>query len=192
MSDDWLQSKLQAEPCFMLEFTDKHQLLMPRTKLEALCNALPALPLLLFGHPSMKEKVADRRSDNGIMVLRLMGVDLSLERFLPMMNIVLEIVHLPAEESAIADLLATVNLLGGCDRIENEIRMQKRPRCPEQDVNDEFEWKQLALTTSPEMFHLIGESCQKWFDQGWTSVDDISVSTLPRGNICTNLLRRPK
>ena len=110
MSDDWLQSKLQAEPCFMLEFTDKQQLLMSRTKLEALCNALPGLPLLLFGHPSMKEKVTERRSDNGIMVLTLMGVDLSLERFLPMMNIVLEIVHLPAEESAVADFLATVNL----------------------------------------------------------------------------------
>ena len=74
MSNDWLQSKLEAEPCFILEFSDQQQqLLLSRTKLEALCSALPALPFLLFGHPSMKKKVTERRSDNGIMVLTLMS-----------------------------------------------------------------------------------------------------------------------
>ena len=101
--DDWLQSKLGEETCFYIVFGDKDKLLLSSTKLEALCKALPALPLLLFGHPRMKEKVAERRSDNGIVVLKLMGVDLSLERFLLMMNAVLEITRLPAEESAIAN-----------------------------------------------------------------------------------------
>ena len=188
MSDDWLQSKLQTEPCFMLEFTDKQQLLMSRTKLEALCNALPALPFLLFGHPSMKEKVAERRSDNGIMVLTLMGVDLSLERFLSMMNVVLGVTELPAEKHDIDSLLNVVNLLGGCDQIEKELRTRKRPRCPDQDVNDEFEWKQLLFNTTTDTIR----ASQQWADQGWFLVND-SVDRLDSSDyIRTHLLRRPK
>ena len=195
MSDDWLQSKLQTEPCFMLEFTDKQQLLMSRTKLEALCNALPALPFLLFGHPSMKEKVAERRSDNGIMVLTLMGVDLSLERFLSMMNVVLGVTELPAEKHDIDSLLNVVNLLGGCDQIEKALRTRKRPRCPDQDVNDEFEWKQVMVESGTYAFRKMSENYQEWLDQGWCPVDDIRIHQSGGkhcGHVCTNFLRRRK
>ena len=193
--DDWLQIKLGEETCFYIVFGDKDKLLLTSKKLEALCKALPALPLLLFGHPRMKEKVAERRSDNGIVVLKLMGVDLSLERFLPMMNILLDMAHLPAEESAIADLLATVNLLGGCDQIENELRIKMGSRCPthpQDDVNDKFEWKQHVVTS--RRTERIGEQYQKWFDEGWTAAQDLSVRLCERssGYICTTLLRRPK
>ena len=197
--DDWLQSKLrEEETCFYIVFGDKDKLLLSRTKLETLCEALPALPLLLFGHPGagMKEKVTERRSDNGIVVLKLMGVDLSLEAFLPIMKIVLGMAHLPAEESAVADLFATVSLLGGCDQIENEIRIKTRSRCPpthpKDDVNDEYDWKQHVVISS--LTEKIGEQYQKWFDQGWTATQDLNVRQCEGscGYICTNLLRRPK
>lgn len=82
--DDWLRNKLQEEPGFMLEFSDKQQILvLQRLRNWKLFAELCQLcPFLLFGHPNMKEKVAEHRSDNGIMVLTLLSVKMQIQQFL--------------------------------------------------------------------------------------------------------------
>ena len=107
-----------------------------------------------------------------------------------MMNVVLGATCLPAEASVMTDLLATVNLLGGCDQVEKALRICKRPQCPEQDVNDEFEWKQIVITTSGG-FEYIGKLHQQWVDDGWFSVND-SIRDIDGCYFCTYLMRRPK
>ena len=108
-----------------------------------------------------------------------------------MMNVVLGATCLPAEASVMTDLLATVNLLGRCDQVEKARRSCKRPQCPEQDVNDEFEWKQIVITKSPSLFESVGKVHQTWVDDGWFSVNE-STQQFSGYWYCTYLLRRPK
>ena len=66
----------------------------------------------------MKEKVAECRSDNGIIVRTLMGVDLQIEGFLSMMNVVSGDFH--PKVSSFDDLGERVHIRGGLHSIDDD------------------------------------------------------------------------
>lgn len=123
-------------------------LAIDQSRVDALCDLMPILRNLLFGHPQMEPKTLEKV--NGTPVLEIppaLQVDKSC--FLLLLKCSMGVKPLPPRQSFDSKVLEeTMDKLGGCKSLEKKLQKQNAtplpkyyPKTPQDDLEERFLWK---------------------------------------------------
>ena len=123
-----------------------------KNRMGALCEKMPVLRSLLFGHPNMQKKTL--KGLDGTPVLEIpVQLQVNMRCFTLLMTCALDIQRrLPSrasEASALEELEETMYKLGGCATLESKLHnhnffvlpADENPKSPAEDTNNRFLWQ---------------------------------------------------
>ena len=139
----WWKDRMNGSEMCFLEFADGTLLpLHVETKLHVLCQEIPCLAFLLFGHPNMKPKEIKTR--DGFPVLTMPKLS---ENEQPATKTFLELVDAVVRQiegiELTPRLMTMVDQLGGCvrlDQLKGKQSVRRPPRSLEEDEHSEYYW----------------------------------------------------
>ena len=130
---------------YCIDFGTTGNVIMSKERVEMLCEKMPILGHLWFGHPNMKPKALKCR-DDGVKILTIseeLRVVVGKDDFVRMVNCILGLQRLPPIGSIRYDeFINTMTTLGGCPSMEAKLRsLQTEPLTGEEDIHCLYQWQ---------------------------------------------------